>query len=357
MAEFSTNPGDRSVTELEREVDRERERVSATIDELQATGIGREPGRSAGEGGGREWRRGEPQSGTVPAGQSAGGSADRGRACLAHGRLGQAARRRMRLGRPGPRLPPLPARSTSRRVDSGASADGNSAEGLWPNPEYPDRDTASSEGGLRERVADIAGRVGEGVSEAVEGLRERASDVSHAAGAGLHQAGDTLREAGGAVRHRAGAARRSAAGTGHDMRHGLDTLIEDQPLVAGAIAMALGAAVGGALPRSRVEDRMFGEQSDRAMETVRTLAKEQGAKVQATASAVVDEALNIADEASAELGAKLPSGEEIVDAAESKVREAASRLREASGVETSLGDPPTRAALSVRSKMERARRA
>ena len=91
------------------------------------------------------------------------------------------------------------------------------------------------------------------------------------------------------------------------MRHGLDTLMEDQPLVVGAIAMALGAAVGGALPRSRVEDRMFGEQSDRAMETVRTLAKDQGAKVQATASAVVDEALNIADEASAELGTRLPS--------------------------------------------------
>ena len=102
----------------------------------------------------------------------------------------------------------------------------------------------------------------------------------------------------------------------------------------GAIAMALGAVVGGALPRSRVEDRMFGEQSDRAMETVRTLAKDQGAKAQVAASAVVDEALNIVDEASAELGAKLPSGEEIVDAAESKVREAASRLREASGVDT-----------------------
>ena len=36
MAEFSTNPGDLSVGELEREVDRERERVSATIDELQS---------------------------------------------------------------------------------------------------------------------------------------------------------------------------------------------------------------------------------------------------------------------------------------------------------------------------------
>ena len=96
---------------------------------------------------------------------------------------------------------------------------------------------------------------------------------------------------------------------------------------------------------------MFGEQSDRAMETVRTLAKDQGAKVQAAASAVVDEALNIADEASAELGAKLPSGEEIVDAAESKVREAASRLREASGVNTSkerAGWKPSRARATAR---------
>ena len=120
-------------------------------------------------------------------------------------------------------------------------------------------------------------------------------------------------------------------------------MIEDQPLVAGAIAMALGAAVGGALPRSQVEDRMFGKQSDRAMEAARTLAQEQGAKVQATASAVVDEALNIADEAAAELGGKLPSGEAIVDAAEGKVREAASRLREASGLETSpeSSDRPT----------------
>ena len=95
--------------------------------------------------------------------------------------------------------------------------------------------------------------------------------------------------------------------------------------------MALGAAVGGALPRSRIEDKMFGEQSDRAMETARTLAEDQGAKVQATASAVIDEALNIADEASADLGSKLPSGEDLVDAAETKVREAAERLREASG--------------------------
>ena len=93
--------------------------------------------------------------------------------------------------------------------------------------------------------------------------------------------------------------------------------------------MALGAAVGGALPRSRVEDRMFGEQSDQAMEKVRTLAEEKGAKLQATASAVVDEALDIADDVSAQLGSKLPSGEHIIDAVKAKAVEAADRLQEA----------------------------
>ena len=75
---------------------------------------------------------------------------------------------------------------------------------------------------------------------------------------------------------------------------------------------------------------MLGEKSDRAMETVPDLAEDQGAKVrEAAASAVVDEALNIAGEAWSELGARLPSGQEVVDAAESKVREAAERLRKA----------------------------
>ena len=335
MAEFSTNPGDRSVTELERKVDRERERVSATIDELQArASVGSlvdQLVKAVGENGGEVSRnlgrslRDNPLAALLTGVGLAWLMAGSGRPRDEGRDWEDSDREYLPYGRDR-----HPEASTPS-----ASTYGSSAEGAWPNSEYPEQDTASAEGSLRERVADIAGRVGDEVSETVEGLRERASEISHSAGDQLNRAGETIREAGGAVRHRAGAARRSAAGTGRDMRHGLDTLIEDQPLVVGAIAVALGAAVGGALPRSRVEDQMFGAQSDRAMETVRTLAKDQGAKVKATASAVVDEALNIADETSAELGAKLPSGEEIVDAAESKVREAASRLREVSGLETS----------------------
>ena len=55
----------------------------------------------------------KPQLGSLASRQPAGGAADRGRARLAHGRLGPAPRRRARLGRPGPRLPALRARTAS----------------------------------------------------------------------------------------------------------------------------------------------------------------------------------------------------------------------------------------------------
>jgi len=333
MAEFSTNPGDRSVSALEREVDRERERVSATIDELQArASVGSlvdQVVKAVGENGGEVSRN---------LGRSL---RDNPLAALLTG-VGLA----WLMAGPGRRADPqdwerperdrdFPSYRDERSLASALSDAATHGSGQ-PEPRWTGAGGDGEAGeGLGERVAALAGRVGDGVSDAVEGVRERASGISHAAG-------DTIREAGGAVRHRAGVAGRGAAGAGRGVREGLDSLMQDQPLVAGAIAMALGAAVGGALPRSRVEDRIFGAQSDRAMETVRSVAKEQGAKVQATAGAVVDEALHIADEASAELGARLPSGEEIVEAAEGKVREAAGRLQAASGIGTDREPDPDR---------------
>jgi len=338
MTEFNTNPGDRSVADLEQEVNRERERVSATIDELQSrASVGSlvdQLVKAVGDNGGEVSRnlgrslRDNPMAalltGVGLAWLMAGSGKPR------DGRDWEDPDREY----PSARRVPL-----SEGPTAGASAyEGSGGDG-WPISSYGMRDAEPEEGGMRERASEIAGQVGAGVSDAVEGLRQRASDISHSAGEGLSRVGDTVHQAGGSLRHRAGAARGSVVETSQYMRHGLESVMEDQPLVAGAIAMALGAAIGGALPRSQAEDKMFGEQSDRAMETVRNLAKDQTAKVQATAGAVVDEALNVASEASAELGAKLPSGEEIVDAAENKVREAANRVREVnSGQEP--GDRP-----------------
>ena len=65
-----------------------------------------------------------------------------------------------------------------------ASSYGSSAEGSWPRSEYPDPAAETEEGGLRERVADVAGRVGEGVSEAVGGCARARLGAVAAAGDG-----------------------------------------------------------------------------------------------------------------------------------------------------------------------------
>jgi ElaB/YqjD/DUF883 family membrane-anchored ribosome-binding protein len=52
----------------------------------------------------------------------------------------------------------------------------------------------------------------------------------------------------------------------------VDSFVHDNPLAAGAIALAVGAAVGLAVPGTRIEDRTLGETRDQAMEQARRAA-------------------------------------------------------------------------------------
>ena len=170
MAEFSTNPGDRSVGELEREVDRERERVSATIDELQArASVGSlvdQLVKAVGENGGEVSRnlgrslRDNPVAalltGVGLAWLMAGSGRPRDDAEDWDDRVSDD----LYYGRDRLSEAPMPS----------ASAYGTSAEGAWPSSEYAEPSSGSEEGGLRESVVDVAGRVGEAVSDAAAGV-------------------------------------------------------------------------------------------------------------------------------------------------------------------------------------------
>jgi hypothetical protein len=57
-------------------------------------------------------------------------------------------------------------------------------------------------------------------------------------------------------------------------REGFNTLLEEQPLILGALGIALGAAIGAALPSTEQEDRLMGEARDKTVGKV----KERGAQ-------------------------------------------------------------------------------
>lgn len=99
------------------------------------------------------------------------------------------------------------------------------------------------------------------IGGAIEGAKDRASELAHD------------------VRQR-------ARGAGQKARQTFDRQMDDNPLVLGAIGVAVGALLGGALPRTRTEDRTLGRVGDRTRERVRQVVREEGERIASSTRSV-----------------------------------------------------------------------
>jgi hypothetical protein len=64
-------------------------------------------------------------------------------------------------------------------------------------------------------------------------------------------------------------ARRGAGHYGRRAQSGFAHMREEQPLVVGAIGLAVGAALGAALPKTETEDEWLGDTRDQLKERAR----------------------------------------------------------------------------------------
>ena len=143
----------------------------------------------------------------------------------------------------------------------------------------------------------------EGGSTAAGASDDGAGGAGSAVKEKLGVAGDKLRGAkdsalesvrGGASRVSQGS--RRAAGRAREQSRragqGFQTLLEEQPLVVGALGVALGAIIGAVLPESEREDRMLGEARDRVLDRAKELGtrgyEEVRGKAQQAAAGVRD---------------------------------------------------------------------
>lgn len=76
----------------------------------------------------------------------------------------------------------------------------------------------------------------------------------------------------------------SAQAQARRAREGFDNLLEDQPLILGALGVALGAVIGAMLPATEQEDRLFGPLRDRTMSEVKQRGEESYSKVRESVS-------------------------------------------------------------------------
>lgn len=119
------------------------------------------------------------------------------------------------------------------------------------------------EGRGRELTAEARRRADETVSR----VQERASET-------MEQAQQRAGEVAGEVQERAQQVATRAQRQVRRARGRIETMIDENPLAMGAVALAVGAAIGMALPSTRQEDRIMGKARDDLVERAEGVAED-----------------------------------------------------------------------------------
>jgi len=117
-------------------------------------------------------------------------------------------------------------------------------------------------------------------------LSEAADTVTNAASTAYDNVSNTMTNAYSSAGDVAHKAYDKAGEFGQYTQQQYEHLMDENPLAVGAIALAIGAAIGLAIPSTSYEDKLMGETRDRVLE-----------RVQSTANQYIDKAKNVAQEA------------------------------------------------------------
>lgn len=193
---------------------------------------------------------------------------------------------------------------SDRDDDYGSSNRGRRMHSYGEDVYYGDRDNKGWVGDqaedARQRVSSAANRMQNRAEDAVENVRNRAEDV-------VDNVQERASELGEQVQETAGEARDYAQQTAaqlevcarESVRRTKQTFWEtmnENPMLVGAAALAVGAAIGAALPSTPTENRLMGEQRDHLMEEAKETVQETTRKVQDVVREAKDAAVETAKE-------------------------------------------------------------
>jgi len=115
-------------------------------------------------------------------------------------------------------------------------------------------------------------KTGRRVQAVAEGARQKLSSSRDAVGARMRRTSDTAQAQ----------VRRA--------REGFKSLFEEQPLLIGALGIAVGAAIGAALPATEQENRLLGEMRDKSLSGLKERGAETYNRARDSASRMGEEA-------------------------------------------------------------------
>lgn len=343
----------RTADDIERDIENERSQMTGTINELQkkfsvesivddvrhmfqgqsgdigraiTQTIGRNPGAVVLTGIGLAWLligSGRQSESTAAVGQSTG-------------------QRMPWMTQPPGRLETGAARSypSADQVSRQVSRDiyGNDTSGIdrsWIN-DHRSRtgaasidDTAAGDGILASGRATLGAGIA-GATDAVTGaatmVRDAVVDMSEQFLHGTEGFSEAAKSRVLAARQAAYDARDAADAVIRTSSQKAASLFDDQPLVVGALAVALGAAIGGSLPHTRTEDDAMGTTRDSLFAEAQRIYAEERSKAVSVLRVASETAKNSVSEATSDIAALVPKGKTAAGEVVDRFADAATRV-------------------------------
>jgi ElaB/YqjD/DUF883 family membrane-anchored ribosome-binding protein len=170
--------------------------------------------------------------------------------------------------------------ASSNRPRSAMAYDFNDSYELERDLDRAEFDETDNDEGLLSNVGERAKASAEGavavagqrVRAVAEGAREKLARSRGAVESGMRRTTDT------------------AQAQAQRVREGFNTLLTEQPLVLGALGIAVGALIGAALPTTEQEDRLLGPIRDKTLSEVKERGAESYNQVRESVSRVGEEA-------------------------------------------------------------------
>jgi hypothetical protein len=174
-------------------------------------------------------------------------------------------------------------RSPSPRRDDAAAARTTDARDSRHDSDAPSWARMTAAMGADDSDDSPAERARDGLKDSATALRDRGADLRARLSEGTEQLSEEGRARVLAAREKAYEARATLRAGMAETRDKAAELFTEQPLIVGGLALAVGAAIGAALPQTRIEQDHFGDTADELLQEAERIYAEERAKLGAVA--------------------------------------------------------------------------
>ena len=153
--------------------------------------------------------------------------------------------------------------------------------------------------GVKQGLSEGTQAVGEGAASVGEQLGNIGKNVRDRATSAAQSASETVQDYSGAVAEQvsdfAGQAQEQLESASQQLVQQARRLMEEQPLLAGAIGLAIGAGIAAVLPKTATEQEYMGDASKAVKDAASEFAEEQYENAKDVVGRVSEAALNVAE--------------------------------------------------------------